>query len=132
MDAAAVRRHLQAAHQPTLDAVAECLDAVAESLDLPASRAAVVARQDRALESGDLKDPLVGLLESALGASGAEPEAPIVAAPPYLVVTGRGPMLRATAGGERLVVLLQGFELDGNSRYLATDEFRVDVTVREP
>lgn len=131
MDATAARRHLLEEHEATLEAVSECLDAVADSLDLPADRATVVGRQRTAFERADIVDPLVDLLDSALAATGAKPEAPIVAAPPYLVFTGRGPMLRATVDGTRLVVLLQRFELDGERQYVATDEFRVDVAVRE-
>jgi hypothetical protein len=129
MDPSGVAARLRDQHPETLAAVATCQRQAAAELDHPTARSAVVARQDAALRDADLLEPLVGVLESGMAAAGADPEADPVPAPPYVVVTGRGPLLRATAGGERLVVLLRGFERVSDG-YAPVDDVAVEATVR--
>jgi len=131
MDPAAAEAHLHDTHGETLAAVADCLAAAAEGLPRPAGRATVVARQEAALGRAGLLEPLVDLLEAAVSGAGADLAARPVAAPPYVVLTGRGPMLRGSAGDRRLVVLLQGFELSAAGDGYVPTEFALRVAVRE-
>ena len=108
----AAREHVRDAHRETVAAVLERADEAAATLDEPASRGAVVAAMESAVDD-DLRDALVDLLRGAVDATGRGLPAEPVPAPPYLVSTARGPLVRATVDDGRLVVLLRAFERDG-------------------
>lgn len=129
MDPSAAETRLHGEHGETLATVESALAVAAEGLDTPAGREQVVARQEAALRAAEAFDPLVGLLEAAVDASGADLAARPVAAPPYVVLTGRGPLLRGSDGDRRLVVLLRGFELAESGGYVPT-EFAVETETR--
>jgi len=111
-----------------LDTVSACADAVTADWESDAiSDSERITGPLRALlsEAGVL-DTLPVVLADAVDAAGGSLEAQPVAAPPYVVVTSRGPLLRATLGDDRLLVRLDCFRVtdDGYER-----RDGVDVTV---
>lgn len=107
-----VHRSLHAAHAETLDRVWRAADAVAAEWESPpADRAAVVDPFERRLTADTLHD-LLGLLSTAADTLGETLPADPVPAPPYLVVTSAGPVVRATLAEQRLVVELRAFVVD--------------------
>jgi hypothetical protein len=132
---AAVREN----HAALVSAVAECADAVAASWngDSATDREAVAPPLRAALgECGALVRAPAALANAADAADLALPAEP-VAAPPYVVVTSRGLVLRATADDARLVVTLVAFaverdaEADAPTRYVRADD-RVEAALRYP
>ncbi|MFC7096023.1 hypothetical protein [Halobaculum marinum] len=115
---ATVRERLVTEHAPLLDAVDACADAVAARWEDGASegttdRDAVVSPLRDALSTAGVHERLPGLLTTAAAALGASLPARPVAAPPYLVVTATGPVVRATLPEVgRLVVSLNVFVVD--------------------
>lgn len=107
----AARDRVLDAHRETVTAVLRRADAVASDLDEPATRDEVTAALDATLDD-DLRASLVDLLRGAVDATGRDLPAEPVPASPYLVVTARGPLVRATLADCRLVVLLRAFRLD--------------------
>jgi hypothetical protein len=116
-DTDAVRAHVLAEHRETVAAVLSAADEAAGALEEPAPRAAVVAALEDHLDD-DLRASLVALLRGAVAAADRELLAEPVPASPYLVVTARGPLVRATLSDARLVVLVRAFERadDGDRR----------------
>jgi len=140
---AAVRERLLADHSPLVDAVGTCADAVARrwSADpvdgsagptgpTTADRDAVVPALRDALAAAEVLESLPGLLATGADALDAALSAPPVAAPPYLVVTATGPVVRATLpDAGRLVVSVRVFEVD---RSAAAPRYRrLGAPVRE-
>ena len=111
-DAAAVRVRLLESHCEPFERALSCADAVAAGWDGDATtdRGAVVPPYRAALREAGLREPLVGALAAALAATDHDLAADPVAAPPYLVVTGQGVVLRGplSAAG-RLVATLRAF-----------------------
>ncbi|MFB6172644.1 MAG: hypothetical protein ABEJ23_08935 [Haloarculaceae archaeon] len=142
MDPAAARSRLLAAHRAPLATVLDCADAVAADWDASGfdrrtatDRAAVVGPLRTALSDAGVLDRFPGLLADAVTAAGGTLRADPVAAPPYVTVASRGPVLRATAAaGERLVVAVEVFDVDRRpARYVrgpATVEAALSVAVR--
>jgi hypothetical protein len=126
-----VTEHVLAGHRETVAAVLAAADEAATTLEEPAGRAPLVAAMDDRLDDGVRAD-LVALLRDAVDAADRELQAEPVPAPPYLVVTARGPLVRATLPDSRLVVLVGAFErADGG--YVRADvapEDAVDVRFR--
>lgn len=125
-DAAAVRERLLSTHEPTIRRVLDCADAVAATWDEDGAtdRAAVAEPLERALEDAGVLERLPDVLASAVAALGAELPAEPVAQPPYVAVTSRGPMVRATLSAGRLVVTIRAFrvERDPGIRYVRDAE----------
>jgi len=113
--AEAARDHVVEAHRDTVAAVIEAADAAAATLDGPADRDAVVTALADALDSG-VREALIELLVGAVAATDRQLQAEPVPASPYLVVTARGPLVRATLADGRLVVLVRAFERAGDGR----------------
>lgn len=110
-----VRERLLADHGEVLDAVGSCADAVAERWDGDATtdRDAVVPAMRDALAAAGVSERLPDLLLTGADALGAALPASPVPAPPYLVVTATGPVVRATLPDVgRLVVSVDAFEID--------------------
>jgi len=84
--------------------------AAAADVPAPAERRVVETRLELALREDDLPGRLVGVLRDTVDALGFDLAAEPVAAPPYVVITARGPMLRATVDAGRLVVLVRAFD----------------------
>ncbi len=108
-----VRDHLGQSHADSLRSVSECADAVADCWEGPATtdRDRVVGPMRRALESAGTLSRFPQLLASTAGALGEDLSASPVAAPPYVLVTSVGPVLRATLSRDRLVVTLRVFDV---------------------
>ena len=123
----AARQHVLAEHREVVRTTLACADRVAADLELPADRDAVVTALDRELEAAGAKADCVGLLREVVPAVGFDLLAEPVAASPYLVVTGRGVLLRVTVEVGRLVILLRGFEVDPGEGYVQASEEIDDV-----
>lgn len=132
---AAVRRRLLADHQDTLAGVVDAADAVAADHDGPAADAeGVTGPLSAALERRSLLEPLLAVLATAADAVGTDLPHEPAAAPPYLTVTSRGPVLRATTDAGRLVVVGGVFavERSGESvRYVRTGDRPAEVLTVE-
>jgi hypothetical protein len=120
--AARVREHLREERGDCLSTVDRCADAVAAGWDGPATtdREAVVPPMTAALRRTGVHDEFPAVLADAVAAAGETLRARPVAAPPYVVVTSVGPVLRATLDDARLVVTLAAFGVDrgeGPPRY---------------
>lgn len=115
------RDHVLESRAETAAAVLECADGVVAERegDATASPESVgeprsVADSLRAeLEAEGIWSQLPDVLAGAVRATGRSLSATPVAAPPYVVATSRGPMLRATLDGGRLVILFHVFDVAG-------------------
>jgi hypothetical protein len=109
----AARRRIQDEWRPAVATVNDCADRVADPWDTSRTTkpGRVVAPLRASLESTGLLDRLPLLLADAVDAAGFELAAEPVPAPPYVTVTSRGPVLRATIEPGRLVIRLDGFEV---------------------
>lgn len=116
--AAAARDRLLASHADTIAAVLVAADAVAadwRTLDdgrsaTPDSDALVRSLRGELDDSGVL-ERLPRLLAAAVDAAGYALPATPVPAPPYVVVTSTGPVLRGTVDDGRLVIGIDCFEV---------------------
>ena len=124
----AVRRRVLGAHASVVEDVVACAGSVAEAWDGDATsdRAALVEPlEERLRETGVLAD-LPTVLAAAVDAAGGELSATPVAAPPYVVITSTGPLLRATIDQGRLVVAVRTFAVERD-----TDEGGVSYAHRD-
>jgi hypothetical protein len=110
---AAVRSYLLAEHGAVFDTASDCADAVAAGWDgeSTADRDAVTGPLEATLRRSGILERLPAVLAGAVDAAGYQLRAEPVAAPPYVVVTSTGPVLRATVSDGRLVVSLRLFEV---------------------
>jgi hypothetical protein len=131
LDANAARRAIEA-ESDVLDAIAASANAVVA--DWPGGDASDGPTVADSLgvelrECGVLAN-LPGVLEAAVDAAGGRLSADPVPAPPYVAVTSRGPVLRATLDGGRLVATLAVFRVTDDHRYERTEGVAVEVEVR--
>ncbi|KAB1194023.1 hypothetical protein GJR96_11480 [Haloferax sp. MBLA0076] len=128
-----VERVLRDEHDRLLTVVGQCADAVVAEWDgdSVADRDRVVPPFARALDGSGALSRLPRALADAVTATGRPMPAPPVAAPPYVVVTGEGVVLRATVGDERLVILLRTFDVtsDESERYVRTEDVSIEIEV---
>lgn len=119
-DTPAVRacRFLVDEHAATLERILAVADAVAtewpsltDGRRATADRSQVVPPFEAALERTGLRDQLPTLLAGAVDAAGYQLPAPPVPAPPYVAVSGTGPVLRATVDDGRLVLGIDCFDV---------------------
>lgn len=124
-DPRTIRTELVEAHGATLAATVDAARAVVVGWDGDA-----VGDPDRitAFLEGELRDrglatDLLALLHTGADVLDTEVQGDPVAAPPYLAVTGRGPVVRATLGdGRRLVVVVSLFAVERDpTRYRFRD-----------
>ena len=118
---ATVREVVLDRHTDLLEAVLACADAVTETWDdgETTDRAALVGPFERALEQATVHRRLPAVLVTAVEATGGSLSAEPVAAPPYVTVTSRGPVLRATLETERLVLTVRAFDVERDpTRYV--------------
>lgn len=114
-----LRRALLCEHRDTVAAVVDAGTAVAEHVGgWPVTDPERVRQPLRTqLRRRDLLEPLVGLLGTGADALGAEVQGTPAPAPPYLAVTSRGPLCRATLdSGRRLVVECSLFAVERRPR----------------
>ncbi|EMA39942.1 hypothetical protein [Halococcus hamelinensis] len=118
---AAVHEAVLDRHADLLEAVLACADWVADSWDSEGTtdRAAVVDPFEHALEHTGVHRRLPAVLVTAVDAIGGSLSAEPVAAPPYVTVTSRGPVLRATLETDRLVLTVRAFDVERDpTRYV--------------
>lgn len=122
-------------HADVVAAVGESADAVERAAqgdagDCFETGTALADAFESTLAERGVLSRLPGVLVAAVEAAGGALSAAPVAAPPYVTVTGRGPVLRATLDGGRLVVELQAFRLTNQHRYERRGDVAVDAVVR--
>lgn len=119
LDATAARECVTAEHGDVTASVGTCADAVADSWDggRTSDASAVADRLEACLAEHGVLDRLPAVLSDAVAAVGGELRASPVAAPPYVAVTSRGPVLRATLDDGRLVVELAAFRVADDATY---------------
>lgn len=140
LDPAAAREHLLVDRRGVVEATVECAEAVAAALPDGGTtdRDEVVDPLRATLSEAGLLRTYPSVLAECVAAAGGELRAEPVAHPPYVTVTGVGPVLRATLASGRLVVTLAVFAVErgdegGRPRYVRgarTPEAVVDVEVR--
>lgn len=127
----AISRFVTSRHEPFLTDIESAATAVTESweCDWVDDPSAIVDPLGCELDRRNVIDRCPRVIEDVLSELGSRPFAPIVAAPPYVVVTSRGPMLRATLDECRIILLIRVFSVDtgGPVRYERTKELDLDV-----
>lgn len=128
LDPDAARDHLLTERRDLVVTVLDCADAVAAGWDGEATTDAdrVGPPLRAALARAGVLERLPVVLRECVAAAGGRLQADPVPAPPYVVVTSVGPLLRATLEAGRLVVTVRAFRVergDGGTRYVrdATD-----------
>lgn len=126
-----VERRVFEDHGDVVEAIGRCADAVAAEWDesptdaaWTTDRDAVVPAFERALDAAGVLAHLPRVLSDLVTATGHPMPAPPVAAPPYVVVTSEGVVLRASLGEERLVVSFDAFRIERGDdvRYVRRDD----------
>lgn len=140
LDTAAARAHLLGERGDLVTTVVACADAVAAGWAGEATTdPSEVAEPLRAtLERAGVLAQLPMVLRECVAAAGGQLQADPVPAPPYVVLTSVGPVLRATLDEGRLVVTLRVFAIERRdegspARYVRrgqSPEAVVDVSVR--
>jgi hypothetical protein len=110
----AVRGYLLAEHEDLLRVAGDCADAVAAGWDGSSTteRSAVAGPLEATLRRAGVLAQLPTVLAGAVDAAGGRLRAQPVSAPPYVVVTSTGPVLRATLDSGRLVVSIRLFDVE--------------------
>ncbi|MFB6299982.1 MAG: hypothetical protein ABEH65_06935 [Halobacteriales archaeon] len=130
--AAVARQHISETYPELCDRIDSCADAVVDRWDgtCVADRSAVVGPFEQCLDRTGLRDRLLTVLVSTVEAIGHCLSAPPVAAPPYLTITSRGPVLRASFDNERLIVRFDAFALTTTNGYARGERGTDMLTVR--
>lgn len=127
----AARRRIEDEHTAIVAGVDHCAEQVAVPWDTSRTTDSdhVVGPLRSVLESTGLLAQLPLVLADVVEATGYELRARPVPAPPYVVVTSRGPMLRATIDPGRLVIRFDVFEVvrDPDPAYCRLDGVRVEI-----
>lgn len=119
-DPAAVRDAILADHGDTVESVLACADAVAAGFDGPPTDGRELATAlEGTMTDADVLARLPDVLLTAVDAADGTLSASPVAAPPYVAVTSRGPVLRATLADRRLVVTIGAFAVERRPRRYA-------------
>lgn len=130
-DPLTIRRRLLDDHRATLATTVDAARAVAAGWDgeAVADPNRITAFLERELRDRGLATDLLALLETGADVLDTEVQGDPVAAPPYLAVTGRGPVVRATlADGRRLVIVVSLFAVERDpTRYRFRDPGPDDV-----
>ncbi|EJN58869.1 hypothetical protein [Halogranum rubrum] len=114
---ATVRSYLLTEHTDLLATASDCADAVVAGWDGKSTtdRDAVTGPLTATLRRSGVLDELPRVLAGAVDAAGYALRAQPVPAPPYVVVTSTGPVLRATLADGRLVISLRLFAVERGS-----------------
>jgi len=107
------RRRIVTEYASIVDGIDTCADAVVAPWETARTTdgQAVTDGLHRTLTEAGILEALPRVLADAVEATGYELRANPVAAPPYVVVTSRGPILRATIDPGRLVIRFDAFEV---------------------
>lgn len=126
-----VTQYLRAEYGSVLDTIAAAADSAVEDWPTPRVGDGELVRSSlrEALAAGDVHEQLPALLETVVSRFGATMTATPVPAPPYVVVTSLGVLLRATTERGRILVTMQVFE-HVNGAYERLDGVDVSVTVQ--
>lgn len=114
-----LRKRLLTAHAETIKEVVNAGTAVTTAIEeWPVADGTVIrVPLDHLLQERGLPTPLLATLETTAATLGEEIRGAPVAAPPYYVVTSRGPLCRGTlADGRRLVIEFELFEIKTQPR----------------
>jgi hypothetical protein len=144
LDPDAAREHLLTDRREVVEGTLECAARIAAVWPGAGTtdREQVVEPLRAVLSEAGLLGAYPSVLAECVAASGGELRAEPVAAPPYVVVTGVGPVLRATLDAGRFVVTLAVFDVErgresggenGRPRYVrgaTTPEAAVSIEVR--
>ncbi|MFB6361371.1 MAG: hypothetical protein ABEH59_08635 [Halobacteriales archaeon] len=130
----AIRRFILEEHAETIAAVHTAADAVTAdwSTATTTDRSAIVPKYRERLEQAELLAQFPAVLTGAADAADLTLRARPVAAPPYVIVTSTGPILRATAETGRLVIAVRCFDIERGdpTRYRrASTDFVDSLTV---
>ncbi len=121
-----VRTRVLSKHEEVAIGVLHAAEAVADTWleDWTTSRAAIVQPLRSELRTRGVLEQFPGVLSDAVQAAGYDLQATPVAAPPYVIVTSRGPILRATVHDGRLVAGFHVFTVDRRTppRYYRSGE----------
>jgi hypothetical protein len=114
LDTDAVREHLLGPRRAVIEATLARAGRVADGWtgDRTADRAAVADAFEAVLAADGLLGHYPTVLAECVAAAGGELRAEPVPAPPYVVVTSTGVLLRATLAEGRLVVELTAFAVE--------------------
>jgi hypothetical protein len=125
LPAVAAKRRVLSDHRDTVQAVIEAADAVADdwTARFVVDRTDVVEPMEAELRARETNAELLTVLTESVESAGYALRGTPVPAPPYLAVTGQGPVLRGTVENGRLVLEFQVFGIertDDGPRYVRT------------
>ncbi|ELY98991.1 hypothetical protein C482_10556 [Natrialba chahannaoensis JCM 10990] len=131
----AARRRIRADHTETITAIDDCAARVTRDWDTARTTnpETLVDSLQTELESTGVLETLPMVLSSAVDATGYGLQAQPVASPPYVVITSRGPVLRATIDPGRLVIRFDVFEVvrtdepEQRAEYHRLDGVRLEI-----
>lgn len=122
-------------HATVLSKIVACADTVTASwsTETVTERAAVVDPLEACLDDGDILTALPAVLETGATALESTLLADPVPAPPYVIVTSRGPVLRGTLPDRRLVITVAVFAVEPGDpvRYRRRTDDTVEVELRD-
>lgn len=128
-----IRRYLRTEYDDVLRTIDACADAVASDGGQPLGREreAIVEPFRSALEASDVLAALPRVLADVVDEIDHDLPAPPAPAPPYVVVTSTGVLLRATLPPGRLVIAIEPFAVsrDDTPLYRRRPTLGVDVRV---
>ena len=107
-----IRTRLREAHRETLQSVIDAGRSVATAwpTDVVQESGAVTEPLEHLLRERGLAEDLIEMLQTGTAAMDETVQGRPIPAPPYLVITSRGPVCRGTVSdGRRLVVVLELF-----------------------
>ncbi|MDJ1433469.1 hypothetical protein [Halostagnicola sp. A-GB9-2] len=109
----ATRRCIQRDHETVIDGIDYCADLVANTWDgtQTTERRRVIEPLQSALESAGILETLPVVLSDAVESAGYDLESTPVPAPPYVVLTSRGPICRATIEPGRVLIRFDVFDI---------------------
>lgn len=128
-----IRRYVRSEHGDVLRAIRDAADGVAPEpgAAVGSDREAVVEPFRAALEESDVLSTLPGVLSDVVDETSHELPASPAAAPPYVVVTSTGVVLRVALPPGRLVVAMEPFAVSRGSppTYYRREGLALDVRV---
>lgn len=126
---------IRARHGDELGAIQAAADAVVETWTTASvtERERVVDPLERGLRDRGVLERLPAVLETVATVLETSLVADPVPAPPYVVVTSRGPVLRATMPRRRVVITVAVFQVNRGSpvTYERREQLTLDVDCRE-